>query len=756
MVTRTRKMLWLALLGAPSMTACTGRSLDVGGYAITGEPQDADVGAIVDAVDSSAAADTSDTADTSEAAPVTSANPSCLGGGVGVGASCGVAGDDCCASRTVTGGTFYRGGCVDGACYESKTAPATVSDFQLDVYDVTVGRFRKFVAATAPSSGPRWLPAPGSGKHAHLDGGAGLVDTTASALAHEAGWDAAWSALLPADPATWDAHLAQCSDATWSPSGADAGGAADDRRPVNCVDWYAAYAFCIWDGGFLPSDAELDYATAGGSEQRYYAWGAKYPAADTTLAVYDCYLGGTDGGTGSCGPGASSIATVGSAPLGAGKWGQLDLLGNVQQWVLDGTSTLEPSSVYPYATASIDGAALSTAPLRVVRGLAYFNDQPSSFDRSSLPPDTRLASTGVRCARPVVAHAGLDAGVGDAAAAPDVTSDSSSDSMTDAADAADPDAGITPFQSCRGGPGAGTTCGASGAADCCASPPVAGGTYYRDFDGVPGGGAESKAWPATVSPFRLDSYEVTVGRFRSFVEATTPATGTGWTPTAGAGKHTHVHGGKGLEDVDAIALGATGDRAYESGWKSAWNVNLAATRAEWDARLRCQDLPGFPATWTPTPGANEERAIACVRNVEAYAFCIWDGGFLPTEAEWNFAAAGGSEQRVYPWSSPPSSTSIDASRFGAFRSRVGAWSPGGDGRFGQSDLAGGVMEWTLDSWGDGLLTPCSDCANLRARTVWALRGGSYLSSPTGLTTSTRRGVGLDRSYEVGFRCARAP
>ena len=54
-------------------------------------------------------------------------------------------------------------------------------------------------------------------------------------------------------------------------------------------------------------------------------------------------------------------------------------------------------------------------------------------------------------------------------------------------------------------------------------------------------------------------------------------------------------------------------------------------------------------------------AINCVNWFEAYAFCIWDGGFLPTEAEWNYAASGGSEQRYYPWSAsfPPGATTID-------------------------------------------------------------------------------------------------
>jgi len=49
--------------------------------------------------------------------------------------------------------------------------------------------------------------------------------------------------------------------------------------------------------------------------------------------------------------------------------------------------------------------------------------------------------------------------------------------------------------------------------DCCASLPVTGGSFFRGYDGVTDGDT-SKAFPATVSDFRLDRYEVTVGRFR--------------------------------------------------------------------------------------------------------------------------------------------------------------------------------------------------------------------------------------------------
>src|SRR5580704_6839465 len=55
-------------------------------------------------------------------------------------------------------------------------------------------------------------------------------------------------------------------------------------------------------------------------------------------------------------------------------------------------------------------------------------------------------------------------------------------------------------------------------------------------------------------------------------------------------------------------------------------------------------------TWTETAGSSENLPITEAHWYAAYAFCIWDGGFLPSEAEWNYAAAGGSDQRAYPWS----------------------------------------------------------------------------------------------------------
>jgi formylglycine-generating enzyme required for sulfatase activity len=168
-------------------------------------------------------------------------------------------------------------------------------------------------------------------------------------------------------------------------------------------------------------------------------------------------------------------------------------------------------------------------------------------------------------------------------------------------------------------------------------------------------------------------------------------------------------------------------------------------------------------TWTDAVGGNENKPMNCINWYEAFAFCAWDGGRLPTEAEWNYAAAGGDEQRQYPWSNPPSSTTIDSTFAvynGAPIATVGAKSSKGDGKWGQADLAGGVGEWNLD-WlvMPYLVSPCDECAVLSQGSAVSrvTRNGGWFNAASGLLTSARYGKApAARGSLVGARCARTP
>jgi formylglycine-generating enzyme required for sulfatase activity len=276
---------------------------------------------------------------------------------------------------------------------------------------------------------------------------------------------------------------------------------------------------------------------------------------------------------------------------------------------------------------------------------------------------------------------------------------------------------------------------------------VTGGNFYLQNDPVNHPGNTS--FPAKVSDFRLDKYEVTVGRFRKFKAAWDG----GWRPPAGAGKHAHLRGGKGVASWDGTAL--------ETGWDTTWASKVAPT----DANLSC-DSQGDTNTWTSSASTNESRPISCITWFEAYALCIWDGGFLPTEAERSYAAAGGDQQRVYPWSNPPSSTAIDCT-YATFypvvncsitwTTDVGSESPKGDGRYGQADLGGNVGEWELD-WRGSLSSKCDDCVGLDTTSLarsW--QGGAFDMQADGLLVTTREESDPSaRVSSTGVRCARGP
>lgn len=154
------------------------------------------------------------------------------------------------------------------------------------------------------------------------------------------------------------------------------------------------------------------------------------------------------------------------------------------------------------------------------------------------------------------------------------------------------------------------------------------------------------------------------------------------------------------------------------------------------------------------------RHLACLVPLALAAGCGRVGFDSAREAEWNYAAAGGSEQRIYPWSTPPSSTTIDSAH-AVYASTevapVGSKSPSGDARWGHADLAGNVAEWLLDWYASTYPVPCVDCANLTPGIDCVFRGAGYFNDPAGLVTSRRNfDLPTTRGAYLGVRCARDP
>lgn len=298
-----------------------------------------------------AAGATSDDTDELCSAPSCTNPPSCSG----LAATCGPNHDEgCCTARVVRGGSFYR--IYDGIRddLDLKIYPATVSDFALDTYEVTVGRFRAF-AADYPIS----LPAGGAGKNAHNSADSGWI----------------WRDSMPVDEHDLLVTL-QCESRyqTWTRD--------DDALPINCLSWYEAEAFCIWDGGRLPTEAELNYAEAGGDQQREFPWGSAAP--DATRAVFSETSN-------------NEAAPVGSLPAGKGRFGHADLSGNVAEWV-------EDQVLFPRPTDDcVDCAYLDGGTNRAIRG-GSFKDQASELSAAftgERDPAPNSWLNGARCARNV-------------------------------------------------------------------------------------------------------------------------------------------------------------------------------------------------------------------------------------------------------------------------------------------------------------------------------------------------------------------
>ena len=236
--------------------------------------------------------------------------------------------------------------------------------------------------------------------------------------------------------------------------------------------------------------------------------------------------------------------------------------------------------------------------------------------------------------------------------------------------------------------------------------------------------------------FALGRYEVTVGEFRRFVEATGYAT---------------------LAELDGAVGCWTAEFETRDDW--GWTAGRSWRSLEWEVA--------------------EDQPVVCVSQGDAKAYVAWlskrTGAAyrLPSEAEWEYAARAGSGTRYHfgddeadlclygnladetefpdggGWANPAacSDGAVYPAEVGKYRRNA----------LGLHDMHGNAREWVDDCWNDSYAGAPSDggswlSGNCSSRVV---RGGSWGNDPRYLRSANRgRGATGARNHGIGFRVAR--
>ena len=167
---------------------------------------------------------------------------------------------------------------------------------------------------------------------------------------------------------------------------------------------------------------------------------------------------------------------------------------------------------------------------------------------------------------------------------------------------------------------------------------------------------------------------------------------------------------------------------------AAWDVFCKATSREHHHRFGGPDHPVTSVNW-----------------FDAAAYCHWIHARLPTEAEWEFAARGGVEGRLYPWGD-----TVPAFPPGRWQHGPEPVAQDPPNPYGLFDLGQNVHEWCSD-WYDPdyyAISPAVDPRGTDHGTRRASRGGAWRHHIKVSRCAARSSIPPEFRYaDYGFRIA---